>query len=251
MKTYRLAPFRKREVLALLMVGTLWLLQARVTPAAEEKQTIETQLRDKLRATLLELRAAETDRAALQAAQAQSADENKALTERIQAITKEANANKLAAQTAAQAADSLKSQVSRQENEIAQLKETIESSKQAAELAHNKEEERIKLADNTVIELERLVADRQAKNLTLYKIAVEILERYQRFGLGDALKAREPFVGVTRVKLQNLVQDYQDKLLNERTTLTRKDLPAYGDKLVSPPRQTADSSAGLPKQTSE
>ena len=105
---------------------------------------------------------------------------------------------------------------------IAQLKETIESCRQAAELARNKETERAKLADEARIELERLVADRQAKNLALYKIASEILQRYEQFGLGDALRAREPFVGITRVKLQNLVQDYQDKLLNERTTLERR-----------------------------
>ena len=236
-----------RSVISFLMLGALCLLGAQAIPAAEPTPTVETQLRERLRDTMLQLRASETERAALQAAQAESADEKKALIEKLEAITKEANANKLAAK----AVDSLKSQVARQDKEIAQLKEAIESCRQAAELARNKETERAKRVDEVVIELERLVADRQTKNLALYKIASEILQRYQQFSLGDALKSREPFIGITRVKLQNLVQDYQDKLLNERTTLDEKDLESDRDKLLNQPPQTSKPSSSAARQTSE
>jgi hypothetical protein len=241
----------KGSVICFLMLGVFCLLGAQTIPAAEPTETIETRLREKLRDTMLQLRdaetAAETERAALQAAQAQSADEKKVLTAKLEAITKEAAANSLAAK----AADNLKIQLARQDKEIAQLKETIESCQQTAELVRNKEAERAKLVDEAVTELERLVADRQVKNLALYKIASEILQRYEQFGLGDALRAREPFVGITRVKLQNLVQDYQDKLLNERTTLDKKDLESYQDKLRNQPSQTSKPGSGAPRQTSE
>ena len=241
----------KRGIISLLMLGALCLLGAQAIPAAEPADTIETRLRERLRDTTLQLRdaeaAAETARAALQAAQAQSADEKQALTEELQAITKEANANKLAAK----AVDNFKSQVAHQDKEIAQLKEAAENCKQAAELARNKEVERAKRTDEAVIELERLVADRQAKNLALYKIASEILVRYRKFGLGDAITAREPFAGITRVKLQNLVQDYQDKLLNERTTLEQKDLESYQSKLSNQPSQASKPNSSGPRQTSK
>jgi len=241
----------KKSVISFLMLGALCLLTARAIPAQEPTQTVETRLRDRLRDTMLQLRdaetAAETARAALQAAQAQSADEKKVLTEKLEAITKEANANNLAAK----AVDTLKSQVTRQDKEITQLNEAIESCKQTSEVARNKEVERARIMDEAVIELERLVADRQAKNLALYKLASEILQRYQQFGLGDALTAREPFVGITRVKLQNLVQDYQDKLLNERVTLDKKDLKSYPDKLLNQPPQTSEPSSGAPRQAAE
>ncbi len=45
---------------------------------------------------------------------------------------------------------------------------------------------------------------------------MEVLDRYEKFSLGDAISAKEPFVGVTRVHLQELVQGYQDKLLDSR-----------------------------------
>lgn len=234
-----------------LILGALCLLRVQAILAADPTQTVETQLRERLRDTVLQLRAAETERAALQATQTQSADENKVLTEKLALITKEANANKLAAKAADSLNDSLKSQIARQDKEIAQLKEAIESCKQAAELAHNKETERARRADEAMIELERLVADRQAKNLALYKIASEILQRYEQFSLGDAIKAREPFVGITRVKLQNQVQDYQDKLLNERTTLDKKDLEINQDKSVNQSPQISTPSVEASGQTSE
>jgi hypothetical protein len=251
MKPLRLP--QKRNSIFFLMLVALCLLQARVIPAAEP-QTVETQLRDRLRAAMLQLRTAETERAAIQAAQAQSADEMKKLTERNEALVKQVNANKQTLQVVESLksqVDLQKSQIATQAQEIALLKKAIESERQAAELARNKETERAKRAVEVVSELQRLVADRQAKNLALYKIASEILQRYEKFSLGDALTARETFIGIARVKLQNLVQDYQDKLLNERTALNEKDLEPSRDKLLNRPPQTAKPSAKAPSQTSE
>jgi hypothetical protein len=77
------------------------------------------------------------------------------------------------------------------------------------------EAERAKLADDKLV-LERRVAYLETKNVALFKLGNEILGRYQDFSLGNALTSKEPFVGVTRVKLENLIQDYQDKLLDQR-----------------------------------
>jgi hypothetical protein len=44
----------------------------------------------------------------------------------------------------------------------------------------------------------------------------EILTRYEKFSLGEALAAREPFIGLTRVKLENLTQDYSDKISKQQ-----------------------------------
>ena len=78
-----------------------------------------------------------------------------------------------------------------------------------------KETERAKLAAEILV-LKRKIDDREMKNLALFKLGNEILTRYQKFTLGEALAAREPFVGSTRAKLETLVQDYQDKLLDQR-----------------------------------
>ena len=77
---------------------------------------------------------------------------------------------------------------------------------------------RAKLAVQSIM-LQRVVADRETKNLELYKTGNEILDRYEKFSLGDALSAKEPFIGITRVKLQEFVQDYKDKLSAQKVTI--------------------------------
>ena len=44
----------------------------------------------------------------------------------------------------------------------------------------------------------------------------DILDWLSKAGFGDALLAREPLIGIKRVELENIEQDYQDKLLDQR-----------------------------------
>jgi chromosome segregation ATPase len=197
------------------------LLLAALFPAAlwAADNTGEAKLREALRAVTLQLRAAETDRDNLQAAQAQAAQEKKTLTAQVDALNKQAAADKEARDAQDKAIAGLNGKITDQAAEIAGLKDSVEkwkvSQKQAADLAANKEAQRAKLTGDVLL-LERKIADREAKNLALFKLGNEILTRYERFGLGDAIGAREPFSGLTRVKLENLVQDYQDKLLAQK-----------------------------------
>jgi len=85
-------------------------------------------------------------------------------------------------------------------------------------LANRTETERAKLAVQNIM-LGRVVADRETKNLELYQLGNEILDRYAKFSLGDALSAKEPFTGISRVKLQEYVQDYKDKLTAQKIAI--------------------------------
>jgi len=70
--------------------------------------------------------------------------------------------------------------------------------------------------------LERQVQDQQFKNIEMYKAAMEVLGRYEKFGLGDAILAREPFTAAQRVKFQSLVQDFADQLTDARISPEKK-----------------------------
>lgn len=165
----------------------------------------ETKLRESLRNTMLQLRTAQNEKAALQAQQTEGEQKLKALTAQVENLTKQAaEAEKTSGDQAV---------------ELTRLKEALEKWKnayqQASEVATAKEADRAKLADKSIT-LERRVADLQTRNSALFRLANEILHRYERFSLGDALAAKEPFTGITRVKLENLVQDYQDKLSEQK-----------------------------------
>jgi len=186
----------------LLAISVLFLAFSNAVSAADDA---ETKLREQLRSTMLQLRTIQNEKAALQAQQTDSEQKLKTLTAQVESLTKQASeAEKTSADQAA---------------EIVQYKEALEKWKvayqQANEVATGKEAERARLADKSIT-LERRAADLQMKNAALFKLGNDILKRYERFGLGDALAAKEPFTGITRVKLENLVQDYQDKLIEQR-----------------------------------
>jgi chromosome segregation ATPase len=187
-----------------MMIG-LGLIGLLTGSAVKADEATETKLRETLRNTMLQLRTAQNDRAALQASQAENDAKLKKLTSQVENLTKRATeAEKASAEQQAQ---------------LAKFKEAVQqwegAYKQAVDLANTKETALAKLAGE-VSDLQHRVADQQTRNAALFRTANEILTRYERFGLGEALAAKEPFVGVTRVKLENLVQDYEDKLADEK-----------------------------------
>jgi hypothetical protein len=208
-------------ILLLQLTGVAMAADANAAAAAAEKR-----LRDTLRSTMLQLRTAEADKIALQAAQAESDQKNKDLTaqladlgKKVEALNKQSAADKDAA---SKEAAGLNNRLKDAELEIERLKVSLEKwkvgYKQAVDVATTKESQRAALTSQVVV-LNRELEDRTAKNIELFKIGSEILTRYEKFGLGTALTAREPFVGTTRVKIQGLVQDYQDKLVDQKIKL--------------------------------
>jgi len=173
----------------------------------------DAKVRETLRALTLRLRSAETERNNLLAEKAQMEQEKKTLTEKVDALTKQAATDKETIST-------LTTKTSEQEASLTQTKEALEKLKsaydEAVAVARKEKASHDKAADELVL-LQRKLSDREDKNRKLFTLANEILTRYEKFAMGEALAAREPFTGLTRVKLENLVQDYQDKISDQRS----------------------------------
>ena len=172
----------------------------------------DARLKETLRTLTLRLRSAETERNNLLSDKAQLEQEKKTLTGKVDALTKQAAADK----------EKIDNLTSKTDEQAKQLLEATESSgkwkaayEQLTAAAQKSEAERAKLAGESIV-LKRKLEDRENKNRELFKLGNEILTRYEKFGLGEALAAKEPFTGLTRVKLENLVQDYSDKLADQR-----------------------------------
>jgi chromosome segregation ATPase len=210
-------------------IALLLLLAAPALHAAEPADA-EQRLREALKNTMLQLRAAQTERATLQANHLVDEAKIKELSTEIETLNKKiAKLTQDAAdeQTAAnQTIEALKAKEAQHEKQIAQLKESLEKWKsgynEVVNIAKEREALRAKAASKAIV-AERRLAERERQNLELYTTGREILDRLENFGLGTALTAREPFVGVTKVKLQNLVQDYGDKLQDNKYNPFDKD----------------------------
>lgn len=199
-----------------------------VTHAAEAADPT-LKLREQLRGVMLQLRTAQTDAANGQAAAAAAEQKNKDLTSKIgdldkrnAALVKQSSADKAASD---EAIATLNGKLADRDKRIVQYTEALEKWKdgyqKAADVARTKEEERAKLAAEIVVH-QRSIADREGKNIALFNTASEILDRYENYSLGKALAAREPFIGTTRVKVENLVQGYKDKILDNRISAPSK-----------------------------
>lgn len=177
-------------------------------------------MRETLRTTMIQLQSAEADKATLQVTldttKADTDKKIKELTRDLETLRKKSAEEK---STADKAILDLGSKVANIEQDLARTKETLAKWKdgysKAAAISVKKESERAALAGK-VVALQRRVEDNEVKNAEMFKIGNEILDRYKGFGLGTALTAREPFIGITRVKLQNLMQSYQDKLVAQK-----------------------------------
>ncbi len=200
--------------------------------ATAQLETALRRMRDTLRTTTVRLQTAEAERATAQAALEESEKKNKDLETKLAAALKAADADKADAE---KQIASLINKVGNQGEDIKRLTESLAKWKEGYEKlvtqAKAIESQRSQLSVEKA-RLERLVADRETKNLELFKVGNEILTRYKKFGLGTAITAREPFTGITRVKLEGLVQDYADKLEDGRVKLE-------GDKESSSPASAA------------
>ena len=56
------------------------------------------------------------------------------------------------------------------------------------------------------------IADCEHKNLLLYQANTELLKKYQNKSAWDALAQKEPFTGIEKVRIDNVLQEYRDKL---------------------------------------
>ena len=176
----------------------------------------EARLRDALKQMTTRVQTAEGEAATLKAAQADLEAKNKDLAAKVEKLIKEATAEKAAADKALAAAEA---KVAERDADLARTKEALEKWKaghaKVTELGQKAEAARVALLSKATA-LEQRVADLTRRNLALFKIGSEILTRLEGFSFGTALAAREPFVGTTRVKLENEVQGYKDKLLDPK-----------------------------------
>ena len=205
-----------RSVVNWVVLVCCFVLSAGALRGADTGATEEERLRAALRDSMLQLRSAQTELSNLQAVQAALTEEKKTLSEKYEMLKKQVVVDKTAAD---KTVIDLTARSLEQKTTITRLEAALEKSKadgeKTAQEARAAEAQGTKLeSENQALQLR--VADREAKNLALFLLANEILSRYEDFSLGKALAAKEPFVGRARTKLENLVQDYEDKILDQR-----------------------------------
>jgi len=199
-----------------LTAVTLLLASGIALHAADGSDAAVARMRDALKTASTQLASAQSELTTAQTALAESDARAKSAEARVAVLTKQAIADRVDSDKVLSAINAKTSaalvQIESLNVSLKKLKESYDSKAKAAQL-ESTENDRLKAE---VIVLERRISNVEAKNITLIELSDEILTRYKEFSLGEALKAKEPFVGTTRVKLENLAQDYKYKIRDQR-----------------------------------
>jgi chromosome segregation ATPase len=229
-------------LLTLALVATGGILRAAEPASAEGK------LRDALRDATLQLRSCETERASLKAANASLTDENKALAQKAEALRKQLIADGDAAEKEKAA---LKAQTTACEQQTAALKTELDRMRgeldKAGAAVRGKAADIHRLSEQKA-DIQSSLDDMEGRNIELYTLASEILKRYQEFSFGEALKAKEPFVGKTRTRLETLIQGYESRLIDVK--LAANDAAAKAQSDVPSEQKEPEKAAPFVKQPS-
>lgn len=176
--------------------------------AAAQQPSETDRLRDALRSAIAQTRALEDQRNALTARA--TAAERKSQDLQVQLDAAKAEAKK-ADQDQRQA---VKDFNARLEERNAALDKWKDAYGEAATVARAKDAERAKFEAES--------KDFQARNKTcternarLVKVGQELLGRYRDVHFSDKLLAREPATGIKRIEVQNALQDFGDRILDE------------------------------------
>jgi hypothetical protein len=178
-------------------------------PGVAHAQSETDRLREALRSATTQLRSSEDQRAALQAKQAEGERERDRLQKQSDAFKAQV---KDAEQAYQQAVDEFNQRLAERDATLEKWKSAYE---EAATVARTKDAERAKFeADATAFKASTKACE--AKNLQLFKAGDEMLTRFKAMNLLEFLADHEPAFGIKRVELQNLLQDYRDKILDQK-----------------------------------
>jgi chromosome segregation ATPase len=228
-----------------LLIASLGLLAG--SALAQAPSGLEQRLREQVKSLTTQLRTAETDKAALQADKAALEEKLAAGAKRIEELAKQAAADKDAA---TKEHERLASEINAAKKETSDRQDLLTKSQTQEKLVSalatkTKADLDRAVADN--VKLKDIVAGQRTRNQKMHEIAMEILDRYAKFGLGTALTAREPFVGITRTKLETMVEEYTSAVDAQRIRIGGGTVPGSAKPASPTKERPADGKPGEKK----
>ena len=210
---------------------------------ARADEVLEARMRDQLKEAVTQVRQLQIENASLKADLAKAA----AATPALAAAAAPADAS-----GSAELQSSLDQQTTRAdalETQTAQLKKTLsqwqQSYDQATALARDRDAA-AKKSEALYQGLRTHVDTCEKNNATLLSISEELLSRYKNKGVIAAARDREPLLGLHRVELERLAQEYHARIVDTTTTSFDPEAPPAPPDQRAAPAPAADGAAQPP-----
>ena len=183
-------------------------------PARADDET--DKLRAMLRQATVQLRQLEDQNATLQAKQAQDAREKLDLTQKLAAAVQQIEALRGQVKTDEELRPKLAAATSAAEAERGNVAKLQAAYQELGTAAKARDAEATQL-DTTLADTRKRLIDCQDKNGELYQLGIQALDLTDKRGFFT----NEPATGLLRVKLENLAQDLDDKMRDNKIILPR------------------------------
>ena len=194
-----------------VLAAALALLVLAGTALADSDNSPEARLRAALRTATARIRELEDQNAQLQVKQATAERDKLEFTQKAGAADKELDALHKQGEADKAALDQAAATQKAQGASIAKLQDSY--GKTSEELRSRDAD--AKRLDAVVAKLRPQLQSCEAKNGQLYKIGEEVLDLYDKEDVFD-LAAREPITKIKRAEIENAMQDYEDKMRDNK-----------------------------------
>lgn len=176
-----------------------------IEPVQAQSQNVEARLRHLVRTTSTELQQVKAQLASEQAARA-------AFEKQLERLKADLAAERVRGQRlSASNAETRREAQTSLEKAGAQTAQYRSAHQELLQTAHASEAERARLASELAANGDAL-KQCEAKNAQLYALGQEILLAYEHLDVATVLAARQPFADRSRVKLDEIAQQYGDRL---------------------------------------
>ncbi|GGB95553.1 hypothetical protein GCM10007205_00980 [Oxalicibacterium flavum] len=178
---------------------------------AQQGQTMEDRLRAQLRITTSQLQQAQNELAVLKGGGSAVAGVGAAPTAPAgdtEKLKKELARSQAAERHAKASGERQRTELTKANEQLAQYKHAHD---ELVKLARSSEAERQRLSREEAARI-AAVAQCEEKNARLYSVSQDILRAYETMDASTLLRGRQPFADESRVKLEQIAQEYGDKL---------------------------------------
>ncbi len=202
-----------------VLASSLMLVLVAVAAPAYGARDQDRAVREAMRRAQLEVRQVQQENVQLEADKAK-------LSQELEAAKKTASKEKAIAAHERRKRRTAEKNLQGTRDELAKLQEKSQAlQKDLAELNAKQADTTRKLAqveaekkraDATIVAREQTITACEDKNAKLYAYGRELMVKYEKKSCEDALKQAEPFTGLKKVEIENLLEAYRDKLDDER-----------------------------------
>ncbi len=207
------------------LIGAMLMLALTGVAFAADTDTRDAREREMLRRAQEALRQSQSDNSQLARAKLDAEQKLKAASEELATARNSSKAGTASLRTQLQASAAAQAELTRKLEDASRQLGALTTQHRDTEGQLASRESELKRVRQDLEQSKAAGASCEAKNLQLFEYSQELLSRYQKKGVWAALGQKEPLTGLNEVSMENVVQEYREKLKSQK--LAPPNTPAH------------------------